>query len=84
VNQKKAKEYWKENVFLIIKLLIVWFVISFGCGILFVEQLNLIEINGVKLGFFMAQQGAIYLFVILIIIYIKKMSQIDKKYDISE
>jgi len=84
VNQKKAKEYWKENVFLIIKLLIVWFVISFGCGILFVEQLNLIEINGVKLGFFMAQQGAIYLFIILIIIYIKKMSQIDKKYDISE
>jgi putative solute:sodium symporter small subunit len=84
VNQKKAKEYWKENVFLIIKLLIIWFVISFGCGILFVEQLNLIEINGVKLGFFMAQQGAIYLFIILIIIYIKKMSQIDKKYDISE
>ncbi|KLE04473.1 DUF4212 domain-containing protein [Aliarcobacter butzleri] len=84
MNQKKAKEYWKENVFLIIKLLIIWFVISFGCGILFVEQLNLIEINGVKLGFFMAQQGAIYLFVILIIIYIKKMSQIDKKYDISE
>jgi len=84
VNQKKAKEYWKENVFLIIKLLIVWFVISFGCGILFVEQLNLIEINGVKLGFFMAQQGAIYLFIILIIIYIKKMSQIDKKYDVSE
>ena len=72
MNQKKAKEYWKENVFLIIKLLIIWFVISFGCGILFVEQLNLIEINGVKLGFFMAQQGAIYLFVILIIIYIKK------------
>ena len=84
MNQKKAKEYWKENVFLIIKLLIVWFVISFGCGVLFVEQLNLIEINGVKLGFFMAQQGAIYLFVILIIIYIKKMSQIDKKYDVSE
>jgi len=84
VNQKKAKEYWKENVFLIIKLLIIWFVISFGCGILFVEQLNLIEINGVKLGFFMAQQGAIYLFIILIIIYIKKMSQIDKKYDVSE
>jgi putative solute:sodium symporter small subunit len=84
VNQKKAKEYWKENVFLIIKLLIVWFVISFGCGILFVEQLNLIEINGVKLGFFMAQQGAIYLFIILIIIYIRKMSQIDKKYDVSE
>ncbi|ABV66781.1 DUF4212 domain-containing protein [Aliarcobacter butzleri] len=84
MNQKKAKEYWKENVFLIIKLLIVWFVISFGCGILFVEQLNLIEINGVKLGFFMAQQGAIYLFIILIIIYIKKMSQIDKKYDVSE
>ncbi|MFW2442649.1 DUF4212 domain-containing protein [Aliarcobacter butzleri] len=84
MNQKKAKEYWKENVFLIIKLLIIWFVISFGCGILFVEQLNLIEINGVKLGFFMAQQGAIYLFVILIIIYIKKMSQIDKKYDVSE
>lgn len=84
MNQKKAKEYWKENVFLIIKLLIVWFVISFGCGILFVEQLNLIEINGVKLGFFMAQQGAIYLFIILIIIYIKKMSQIDKKYNVSE
>ena len=84
MNQKKAKEYWKENVLLIIKLLIVWFVISFGCGILFVEQLNLIEINGVKLGFFMAQQGAIYLFIILIIIYIKKMSQIDKKYDVSE
>lgn len=84
MNQKKAKEYWKENVFLIIKLLVAWFIISFGCGILFVEQLNLIKINGVKLGFFMAQQGAIYLFIILIIIYIKKMSRIDKKYDVSE
>ena len=64
-SEDDAKAYWKENVGIMIKLLIVWFVVSFGCGILFVEELNAIKIGGYKLGFWFAQQGAIYSFVIL-------------------
>ena len=65
-------------------LLAIWFVVSFGCGILFVEQLNEITVGGFKLGFWFAQQGSIYAFVILIFVYVKKMNQLDQKFGVEE
>ena len=84
MSPEKAQAYWKENISMILKLLVVWFIVSFGCGILFINELNTIEISGVKLGFWFAQQGAIYFFVILIFVYVSKMSAIDEKYGVSE
>ena len=78
------KEYWKHNLKYLIVLLTVWFTVSFGAGILFVNQLNEIKIGGFKLGFWFAQQGAIYAFVILIVIYIRLMNKLDKKYGFHE
>lgn len=76
--------YWKDNISLVLKLLAVWFVVSFGCGILFVDVLNSIQFFGFKLGFWFAQQGAIYTFVILIFVYVYKMNEIDKRYGVDE
>ena len=84
MSPKKAQAYWKENITIIIKLLIIWFVVSYGCGILFINQLNTIEISGVKLGFWFAQQGAIYVFILLIFIYVRAMAKIDEKYGVYE
>jgi putative solute:sodium symporter small subunit len=82
--QDKAQAYWKENISAILKLLTVWFLVSYGAGIIFINQLNSIEISGVKLGFWFAQQGSIYVFVILIFVYVKWMNKIDEKYDVHE
>jgi len=84
MTEEKAKAYWRENISTILKLLAVWFIVSYGAGILFINQLNTIEISGVKLGFWFAQQGAIYVFVILIFIYVKLMNRLDEKYDVHE
>ncbi|MTI38116.1 DUF4212 domain-containing protein, partial [Fulvivirga lutimaris] len=65
-------------------LLSIWFAVSYGAGILFVEQLNNLRIGGFKLGFWFAQQGSIYVFVILIFIYVRLMNKLDKKYDLDE
>lgn len=78
------KAYWRENIKYLIILLIIWFLVSFGCGILFVDTLNQIQIGGFKLGFWFAQQGAIYSFVVLILAYIILMNRLDKKYDLNE
>ena len=75
----KAKIYWKKNIQYISILLLLWFIVSFGCGILFVEQLNLIQIGGFKLGFWFAQQGSIYGFLIIIFTYIYLMNRLDNK-----
>jgi len=83
-NEGDQKAYWKENLSILFKLLSVWFVVSFGAGILFVEQLNAIHFFGFKLGFWFAQQGAIYVFVALIFIYMSKMNALDKKYGVEE
>lgn len=66
------------------KLLLIWFVVSFGFGILLVDLLNQIQLFGFKLGFWFAQQGAIYVFVALIFIYMYKMNQLDKRYGVDE
>jgi putative solute:sodium symporter small subunit len=85
LNDADAKAaYWKENLRLITTLLIIWFIVSYGFGILLVDVLNSIHLFGYKLGFWFAQQGAIYCFVALIFIYTKKMAALDKKYGLEE
>ncbi|MGB0898702.1 DUF4212 domain-containing protein [Psychrobium sp. nBUS_13] len=83
-NKEQAEGYWKENLKIMLKLLAVWFVVSYGCGILFIDQLNEITFMGFKLGFWFAQQGAMYVFIALIFIYVKQMNNLDKKYNVEE
>lgn len=80
----KPSSYWHQNLKLIFICLVIWALVSFGCGILFVEQLNNIRIGGYKLGFWFAQQGSIYTFVVLIFWYSHKMNQLDKKFNVEE
>ena len=75
--KNNAEAYWRANVSLIVKLLVVWFTVPFLGGIVFVDTLNQIHLGGYPLGFWIAQQGAIYLFVFLIFYYAKKMSDLD-------
>jgi putative solute:sodium symporter small subunit len=77
-------EYWKANLKLMSLLLAIWFFVSFVCGILLVDQLNQIKFAGFKLGFWMAQQGSIYVFLILIWVYVRRMNTLDKKFGVEE
>ena len=77
-------EYWKKNLKYLLILLCIWFIVSFGCGILFVDELDKIRIGGFKLGFWFAQQGSIYIFIILIFIYVRLMNKLDKDYDVDD
>ncbi|RFA29029.1 hypothetical protein CAI21_11325 [Alkalilimnicola ehrlichii] len=79
-----AAAYWKENIKILSWLLVIWFAVSFGAGILFADLLNNIQFAGFKLGFWFAQQGSIYTFVVLIFVYVWKMNQLDRKYDVHE
>ncbi len=83
-DKENAAAYWQANIKLLSKLLIVWFLVSYGCGILLVDVLNQVSIGGIKLGFFFAQQGSIYVFVALIFIYVRQMEKLDKKFDVHE
>ncbi len=76
----KDQNYWKENISLIIKCLTIWFMSSYVFSIILVDQLNTIRLGGYKLGFWFAQQGSIYVFVILIFYYAYKIGDIDNKY----
>ncbi len=79
-----AQKYWQANIRLVIGCLLVWFFVSFGCGILFVNQLNAFRLGGYQLGFWFAQQGSIYVFVALIFFYAWRMNQLDKKFNVEE
>lgn len=83
-DKKKAKAYWDKNVKLMITLMTIWFVVSFGCGILFVDQLNQFQLGGYKLGFWFAQQGSIYAFLGIIFYYAWKMRRIDREFGVDE
>ncbi|MDP5255447.1 MULTISPECIES: DUF4212 domain-containing protein [unclassified Vibrio] len=83
-SSEQAQTYWKENLSIMGTLLAVWFAVSYGAGILFVDVLNNIQFGGFKLGFWFAQQGSIYTFVALIFIYVVKMNALDKKYQVNE
>ena len=80
----QTKAYWIENTRLVLLLLIIWFLVSFGMGILFVDFLDGFRFFGFKFGFWMAQQGSIFCFVILIFIYVYKMNKLDHKYGVDE
>ena len=78
------KDYWKENLRLVSILLGIWFAVSFLFGIILADTLDAIRIGGVGLGFWFAQQGSIYTFLILIFVYAKKMDDLDRKYNVHE
>ena len=83
-NRERSKAYWKENIRYVLILLTIWFVVSYGAGILFKEALDVIKIGGFKLGFWFAQQGSMYVFVVLIFVYVRLMNKLDKKYGYAE
>lgn len=79
-----SQAYWKATLSLLFKILVIWFLVSFGAGILFADLLNNIKLGGYPLGFWFAQQGSIYIFIALIFYYGKKMGQIDRRFDVHE
>lgn len=76
--------YWRANLRLLLGLLLVWFVVSFGAGILAVEWLNQFRLFGYPLGFWFAQQGSIYAFVVLVFYYVWRMNRLDRAHDVHE
>ena len=82
--QHDSLGYWKATLGLLTKILIVWFLVSFGAGILFADLLNNIKLGGYPLGFWFAQQGSMYVFIVLIFYYKKKMDSIDRQFDVHE
>jgi putative solute:sodium symporter small subunit len=84
MSEKSREEYWRRNIKLVVQCLIVWFIVSFGFGILLVHPLNAITIGGYKLGFWFSQQGSIYVFVVLIFFYSNKMEKLDKEFGVEE
>ena len=81
---EKRSAYWRTNLRLLGICMSIWFVCSYGFGVLLVEQLNQIQVFGFKLGFWFAQQGSIYVFVVLIFFYAWRMSKIDQRFDVHE
>ena len=84
MSNHNMQEYWKKNIRKVLTLLSIWFLVSYVFGILLVEQLNAVQIGGFKLGFWFAQQGSIYTFVILIWVYVRQMNKLDKEYGVNE
>ncbi len=84
LSKEKAQRYWKKNLRLLAILLTIWFIVSFGFGILLAEPLNTIRFGGFKLGFWFAQQGAIFSFIILVFVYVVRMNRIDREFDVDE
>ena len=80
MSEKSASNYWKANIKLVFSLLCIWFLISFGGGILFVDFLDGIRFGGFKLGFWISQQGSIFVFIALIFTYIRAMDKLDSQY----
>lgn len=84
MSNHNMQEYWKKNIRKVLSLLAIWFTVSYLFGILLVEQLNNIPLGGFKLGFWFAQQGSIYTFVILIWVYVRQMNKLDEEYGVNE
>ena len=83
-DRQRAQAYWKANLRYLVVLLSIWFVVSYGAGILFKESLDQIRLGGFKLGFWFAQQGSIYVFVVLIFVYVWLMNRLDKRFGYDE
>ena len=84
MTQENRSAYWRANLRLVVGCLVVWFVCSYGFGILLVEQLNSIRVGGFQLGFWFAQQGSMYIFVVLIFFYANRIGKIDRKFNVHE
>jgi putative solute:sodium symporter small subunit len=84
MSNKNLKDYWKRNLLYLVVLLSIWFLCSYGAGIIWKESLDSIKFGGFKLGFWFAQQGSIYIFCILIFVYVWLMNNLDKEYDVDE
>ncbi|MET1259117.1 MAG: DUF4212 domain-containing protein [Flavobacteriaceae bacterium] len=84
MEKQDRQKYWKTNLRYVALLLSIWFMVSYGFGILLVDELNAIRLGGFKLGFWFAQQGSIYVFVILIFVYVRLMNRLDKKFNLDE
>ena len=82
--QKSRQDYWKANLRLMAFCLGIWFVVSYLFGIVLVDQLNAISLGGYGLGFWFAQQGSIYVFVVLIFFYAYRMNKLDRQFDVHE
>ena len=82
----KQRAYWRKNLTYLAVLLGVWFIVSYGCGILFADQLDAYRLpgTGFKIGFWFAQQGSIYVFVVLIFVYVWLMNRLDRRHDVDE
>jgi putative solute:sodium symporter small subunit len=83
-DESSRRQYWHHNLRYLVGLLTVWFLVSFGCGILFVDQLDRIRLGGFKLGFWFAQQGSIFVFCLLILVYVRLMNRLDRNFDVDE
>ncbi len=81
---ENRKAYWKRNLRAVLSLLAVWFVVSYGFGILLADWLDQFRLFGFKLGFWFAQQGSIYVFVVLIFVYVGIMNKLDREFDVHE
>ncbi|MDY0274137.1 MAG: DUF4212 domain-containing protein [Desulfomicrobium sp.] len=81
---QSRQQYWKTNKIYMFVLLSLWAVVSYGCGIVFVEELNAFHLAGFPLGFWFAQQGSIFIFVLIILAYFLLMDRLDKKHDVHE
>ena len=84
MSEEQAAAYWRRNLSLMVKLLVVWFAVSYGCGIMLFDFLNQFQVGGYKLGFWFAQQGAIYVFVVLIFVYRSRMAALDREFGVEE
>lgn len=81
---KSRKEYWRKNLTYLLVLLAIWFMVSYVCGIILADQLNQFTFIGFPLGFWFAQQGSIFVFVILIFVYVRLMNKLDRAFDVDE
>ncbi len=85
-NATRHREYWRRNIRYVGILLAIWVSVSFGCGIVFAEALNAFRVPGTHfpLGFWFAQQGSIYVFIVLIFVYVRLMNRLDREFDVDE
>ncbi len=84
LSETHRRAYWRKNLIVVAALLTVWFIVSFALSIVFVDALNEIRMGGFRLGFWMAQQGSLYIFVILIFLYVWLMNRLDRAYGVEE
>ncbi len=83
-NHDRLQRYWRSNLKYLAVLLAIWFAVSYGAAILFVDELDRVRVFGFQLGFWFAQQGSIYVFVALIFVYVKLMNRLDRRFGFDE